>query len=285
MRDRTYSPTEVITNLGGTVTQTTLENDSIREVITLSNVDKIVQVCDIHLGHEDVHNPSEFSDFIRNEVPRINPDLLIISGDFLEFWRSSIETVLTKYRAEISDVLSLMDSTKIALIPGNHDYRVLKLEADILIAEGVRFKSGDQMFKCIHGQNYDPKNSNNYTNEGLCLTSDETGNAMDKFSDAISGLLFTDATYNRVEYGLPGTVTPFGPIQHLSNPDVLTQESQSRRLRRIEEAVELDNEEYVLFGHTHSEYVSEDSANAGSFTGDELTYIVVEDGQVELKQH
>lgn len=285
MTKRTYTPTEVISNLGGTLTQTRLNNESIREVTTLSEVNKAVHVSDIHLGHESHHNPRKFADFMSNVVSKINPDLLIVAGDFLEFWRSSIESVLTNYREQISTLLSLLDTTQVALIAGNHDYRLIDLQADIIVTEGVRFKSGDTMFKSIHGHNYDAKNSNNYSNEGLCLTSDETGAAMDKYWDAITGVLPFKLSFNRATLGAPNTATPFGPVQHLSDPDVLARESQSRRRNTIRRAVEADNEEYVLYGHTHSPYVGEDSANSGSFTSNSLTYLVVDDGDVELREY
>lgn len=299
MKDRTFTPGEVIDNLGGTLVETSINGEAIREVITLSGVDKVVQVSDVHLGHgqdiesieqrpateDSIHNPLKFQEFINNTVKSIDPDLFIISGDFLEFWRSSIETVLTTFRDQIADVLALSDSMEIVLIPGNHDYRLTKLDSEIIISEGVRFKSGNTNFKIIHGHNYDPRNSNNYTNEGLCLTSSETGDAASKYWDVVKGILPSDFTYNRFRYGLPETVTPLGPIEHLSNPEVLNEESNSKRARAIRSAVEADNEEYVLYGHTHKPYVGEESANAGSFTSGVLNYIVVDDGVVELREY
>lgn len=292
MKERAYTPTEVISNLGGTAVETSLDREGIREVTTLSGVDKVVQVSDVHLGHEPdlanfqgIHNPFKFQDFINNTVRRINPDLFIISGDFLEFWRSSIETVMTRFTDQITDVLALLDSMEVALIAGNHDYRLVKLESDLIVSEAIKFKSGSRDFKIIHGHNYDPRNSNNYTNESLCLTSRETGSAASKYWDVIKEILPSDFSYNRFRYGFPETVTPLGPIEHLANPDVLSDPQHSKRERLIRNSIEADNEEYTLYGHTHSEHVGDESANAGSFTSDKLTYIVVDDGEVELREY
>jgi UDP-2,3-diacylglucosamine pyrophosphatase LpxH len=292
MKERTYTPTEIINNLGGSLVETTTNDEALREVTTLSGVDKVVQVSDVHLGHEPdlanfegIHNPFEFQTFVNEEVRRINPDLFIISGDFLEFWRSSIETVLTRFRDIISDVLSLSDVMEVALVPGNHDYRLVKLDSELIVSEGIRFKSGNVEFKVIHGHNYDPRNSNNYTNEGLCLTSTETGSAADKYWKVIKKILPAGVSYNRFRYGFPDAVAPLGTIQHLSNPDVLSEKPYTKRARAIRNGIEISNDEYMLYGHTHKPYVGEQSANAGSFTSDTLNYIVVDDGEVELREY
>lgn len=279
-----YTPGELASNLGGSITEARINDESIRELTVLSNVDKALIVGDVHLGYDDVHNPEKFSKFINQEVRKVDPDLFIINGDFLEFWRSSIETVLTEYREQVSDVLSLVDQRDVALIAGNHDYRVYRIESGILVSEGIKFQNGDKQFKVIHGHNYDPRNSNNYTNEGLCLTSSETGDAADKWWDVVTDILPFTVTTNRSRFGLPDSASPFGPVQHLSDPEILSKPSQSQRAETIKKAIKADNEAYTIYGHTHMPFVGDEVANAGSFTSDELTYIVVEDGEVDLRR-
>lgn len=284
MRERKLTARKLISNLTGPYVETSSDDDD-KDVVDVGEVDTVLQISDIHLGYE-WSNVDAFYTFITEEVPDIDPDLLVVSGDLFEFWRSSIENVFIDHQREIFELFSLADdSTDVIVLAGNHDYRFITSDEPVEVADHVLFQSGGREFRVLHGHEYDPKNANNYTNEALCLTSEDTGQIMSDIWDLWTGIVPFNALINRVEFGMPGSVSPAGQIQHLNDPEALTKEESASRLNIIETAVEEDNEEFVLYGHTHNPTKSTQSVNAGSFTGGRNNYVVVSEGDVELNKY
>lgn len=284
MRDRRLTARNLISNLGGTRIETSSEDDD-KKVVDVGEVDIVLQISDIHLGYEH-SNVDAFHTFITEKVPEIDPDLLVVSGDLFEFWRSSIENVFIDHQQEIFELFSIAEGdTDVIVLAGNHDYRFITSDGPVEVADHVLFQSDGREFRVIHGQEYDAKNANNYTNEAMCLTSEDTGQIMSDIWDLWTGIVPFNVWINRIEVGMPGTASPAGQVQHLNDPEALTKEESANRLNIIKTAVEQDNEEYVLYGHTHSAGKYAESVNAGSFTGGNNYYVVVDNGDVELNQY
>lgn len=281
--DRTSAP-NFIGNITGPYTKGIIDERG-QQVSTVGEVSTAVQVSDVHLGYQ-YSNADDFLDFLESELENIDPDLLVLSGDILEFWRSSIQNVFTQYSKHISSIYSLAETdTEVKIIAGNHDYRLIESDSPIEVVDAVRFTSGNTKFKSIHGQRYDPKNANNRTNEALCLTSEDVGELMSDIYGLWSDGLATGVFQNRVEFGLPGVTFPAGQLQHLNNPESLNETESVNRLELIENTIERVNDRHVIYGHTHRPKGLEESTNVGSFTSDTNSYAIVKSGDVSLRTY
>lgn len=240
----------------------------------------VLVVSDTHIGTEE-SNEDQFLSFLRETVRSENPDLLILNGDIVDFWRNGIEPAM----AETADIFEAIgDIEQRVQIAGNHDWRFR--EADIQpwdVVERFKFSSGDKEFLAIHGHQYDPANANWLTNNRLCLTSDRQARAIDNLYDTLvgqTGLVATRAARGPLIFH-PGVTT----LAHLNNPNILSTPEGASRAERIQRRAEGINDEYVIMGHTHIPRVDEDSANAGSWTRDENHYLKIVEGEVELVRH
>ena len=73
----------------------------------------LVQISDIHVGSQ--FQPKVFDQVI-NEVNKLNPDVIVITGDLTN------EGLIKEYK-ECKKLVSKLKAKKIITISGNHDYR------------------------------------------------------------------------------------------------------------------------------------------------------------------
>lgn len=250
-----------------------------------------VVLSDIHIGWEG-SNTEDFVDFIESELPSIDPDVLIVNGDIFEMWRRGLVSVIVEYR-HILDALEKVTERGIdlVLIAGNHDWRLVKLNdsGDVVSPKPFQFKeeytftSGDRDFRVLHGHQGDGVNGNDAQNEALCATSDERA---DDISDAYAGVLSkSPLTFTSRIAPLGLNRLNLGALENLSDPDALSKDNNVDRSKRITERLEKMYDDYILFGHTHTPEIREQSANSGSWTGDTNNYLEIKDGMVELKEY
>jgi len=118
----------------------------------------------------------------------------------------------------------------------------------------------------------------------LCLTRDNRSQGIEPIWDRISKLPIYSAIRNRSSFGAPELFNPIGQLDAYTNPDVLAKDENEDRAQLIREAISAQYEEYVLYGHTHREHVSEETANSGSFTQSDAFHITVDGEDVRLNQ-
>lgn len=240
--------------------------------------DRVIQVSDIHLGWVK-SNEEEFLDFLNNEVEDISADLLIVAGDMLEMWKRGIEDVMTTFSEHISALKEAPIDT--IVLPGNHDRRIIDSEFDALdIRDEIIVQSGDLKFTATHGNEFDPPNASQRSNKSLCLTSTQEGQKLAKRhkeiieTSVLSSLTRTPQLLNR---------RSLKTISHLADPGILAKPSSRSRLKRIKDRAEQFSDNFITFGHTHVPGVWDDSANSGSWAGPRNTYLIIDNGDVEMK--
>jgi UDP-2,3-diacylglucosamine pyrophosphatase LpxH len=147
----------------------------------------IIVVADTHFGlkkKDETSNPEKFSDFLKwidsleqkgtekigsgiwsnNEEKTIivkKPEKLIFTGDILEFWDASKESIDVCTRSIIQSLYNLK-SEKIYLL-GNHDQNLTEISdnyplgnSNVLIKEGEYATSkGEKRFVFLHGHEFD----------------------------------------------------------------------------------------------------------------------------------
>lgn len=253
-----------------------------------------VIVSDTHLGWEE-SNKEEFKRFLETEANSL--DKFIMAGDFFEFWRRGIEPAM----AENGDILSRLNEmhdsgTEVVYVAGNHDWRFIT--SDIApepwtIEEEHVFGSGEREFRVVHGHQYDPANSNDFTNRRLCLSTDSTGGALARgyrrgtilfpVFDRIARVrhIFSELSiraFGEAVVGRPSLRT----FATLSNPNIIA-EQEPERAERITRRAKADSERFVIFGHTHVPDIDEEHANCGAWTLEENSFVTVRNGEPNLE--
>jgi UDP-2,3-diacylglucosamine pyrophosphatase LpxH len=165
----------------------------------------VVCVSDSHLGAPKA-NDSAFLQFVNDDLPSIDPDLLVVNGDVIEMWTRGMSSSLLQYNDFTTHLEDLEASgTDVAVTAGNHDWRLLDVgrsdyDAATLsspwgIVSEFRFASGGREFVAVHGHQGDPLQEQPMM-ELLCLGSDDFGKAIwdfyqrkDDWSDAESGVV------------------------------------------------------------------------------------------------
>ena len=118
---------------------------------------KIFCASDLHIGYEHSNHEKilSFFDIVENQA-----DELILCGDIFDLWRYPYHKMLNTIKPHFKDVMSHLKQTAaevpITIIPGNHDYNLMKLwknyeEYNVIITDS--FEKEDKYF--CHGWNFD----------------------------------------------------------------------------------------------------------------------------------
>jgi UDP-2,3-diacylglucosamine pyrophosphatase LpxH len=248
---------------------------------------KRVILSDLHAGW-DKSNTEEFIDFIEY-ASNSDIDEIVLAGDIFDMWRQGISTVFIEFSNVVSKIRKAsVTGTNVVMIPGNHDWRLAETDESLFSIRPWktktqhRFTSGGEKFVVIHGHLHDPVNGNSRQNEALCVTDDETASAMDSFWNKI---VSRSVAFDLLSPRQPLLTRPsIRSLEHLSDPGVLSKDNGKNIKDAIVERIKREYDDYVIFGHTHLPEKQATYANCGSWTAKENTYIVVEEGEVELKR-
>lgn len=250
----------------------------------------VLVMSDMHIGW-DKANEDAFEQFITDDILSIDPDKVVLAGDIIEMWRRGMSSILAEKSKHLANIANLHDSgIDVVLLAGNHDWRFIESDAEGSVIseepwqfeERFDFTSGDREFTVVHGHQGDPFNDSNPQNESLCLTDDETSNAINSLYESVIKKSFAlDALSKRA----PIVSRPnLGSLQSLSQPGFLSQPDYSDVKKFVVDKLTRTYDNFVIAGHTHIAEVQDDYANCGSWTGINNTYIEVEDGKLELKE-
>jgi predicted phosphodiesterase len=240
---------------------------------------RAVVVSDIHLLYAQTEVDAFLSliDYLESDPP----DELILNGDLLELWRNDLAGVMW-LASDFLDMLEKLEEGGVGVtyVQGNHDdYLARHLDFDKpydfepqlnyrTTFDGVRY-----FF--THGHKYEPTYAPP-TNTFLARTDDHTGSLSTRLWES------RPAPGNPVENAALAALGPAG--SYLNPENIKTNEA---RLVPIEYGIRFETaeDEWGIFGHTHTPYVSPDEriANTGSMTAGQATFIEIEDGTPTLR--
>lgn len=158
-------------------------------VSAAGSADHYLVVSDSHLG-DRYANGEAFRQFLDEEVPAIDPDMLILAGDIYELQYRGLSSVLLEENGIATRLRDLQDSgTSVRLVAGNHDRRLVSIGRGMgedapdlpwVVGDEFHFESGDTSFVAAHGDGADPGHVD-ILNEWLCLLPDDLALQLEQF--------------------------------------------------------------------------------------------------------
>jgi UDP-2,3-diacylglucosamine pyrophosphatase LpxH len=268
----------------------------------------IVVVSDVHLGSdvgrkckrtgracEDLALDPLFQTFmghIGKDYLHSKEDRLIFLGDIFDFWRKDAGAVLIENQEVVSKMKEISRRSVINYVVGNHDYFIRDLWREAgtkslfsTMDKSLQLEINGASFTFIHGHQLEvlanPYNKSEKVYNSiaalLCNTAGVTGTAASKLWSSIDLGIHGDymkSAQKPAEERLKGKHNALDTVEKLA-------QSKSR-------SIYTEAEGWLVYGHTHSGYVDEDSktANTGSWgrNGDDsgLDYMIIEDGRPKL---
>lgn len=187
---------------------------------------RILVSSDAHIGWSDA-NQDQYFDFLRYEVPSIDPDKFIIPGDLFDMWRMQDETVIPETMNFIEDI---KQDAEVEILFGNHD--------DVLpFRNTYSFSEDGKDYLVLHGHQVD------------IMTNTVLARRISKIKSA-----------NR---------NPFRQVRA---------NAMKRRLRAL-------TDKTIISGHSHISEASDAYINSGSWTGDNNTFAIIEEGEAEIVEY
>jgi len=146
-----------------------------------------VMISDTHLA-DRLSNVSDTQAFLTEDVPSIDPDVLILAGDVFEFWWRGMSSTLLEVNQVTSQLRALHDAgTRVVLVAGNHDRRLYTIGTGMgedapdppwEVGNEFYFESGGRQFVANHGDDADPKHTN-MVSTLLCLPEDAMASTLE----------------------------------------------------------------------------------------------------------
>lgn len=275
-------------------------------------------VSDTHLGDGTGADRFRYPRQLLSLLRRIEGEpgaQLVLLGDFMELWATSLEGVLTHHIPILQAILRLAETHPVTYVVGNHDcipwYHFLNQGiGNVRVTE--RFSTARETLVALHGHQYDPFNRVLLTDEGHVkvpwteklvqvigvlgrvggsATSDAIANAGELLSNAASSLAELLPDWDEMD-----RQTLCATLERVK--DVVARESPGERgyplgERIYEEAARnllRGGARFVVMGHTHHPlrhaYGSRMYANTGSWVSDQYppTYVRFTEGRLDLHE-
>jgi UDP-2,3-diacylglucosamine pyrophosphatase LpxH len=260
---------------------------------------KIVVTSDQHLGYEH-SNVSDFVNFLDYILERNDVQSLVLLGDLVDMWRRDVSGLFLCFSEITKKLLDLQNYKKIDIyiVAGNHDYHLLKLQAqdykfhfyqELSPAASdwpIVKMSGNKKYVFKHGWEFDLA-QHPLVMEALCHNmSDEAGHARSSIYNILQ------IAKDQFDRGLKEIIDFHdqrdGYVQNL----LLTPEERLKPyLSDVEKKAysTVNADETLIFGHTHRPFISSDGKllNTGSWVSDaefHNTFVEVEDKETKLFQ-
>ncbi|MCK5608146.1 metallophosphoesterase [Candidatus Pacearchaeota archaeon] len=251
----------------------------------------IIVVSDIHLGYNKSDTTS-FKDFVYDYASKKlgSEDNFVLLGDIFDFWRRKNMDPLLENESVLTKILSM--DTKVHYVVGNHDYYMLKIKERfpryraLGLEKYLRLPDGKNKFFFIHGYeldvlaNYEPLTLEEYEriSETLCRAENILGRILSGLWGLKKKLKKPPEkrkSWNRQKGTEPSTTS------HVDNLEAFA----CSKVRNF--FLGLENDEKLVFGHTHNPFVDEDTGNTGSWIKKGPvynTFIEIENGKMKLKK-
>lgn len=214
-------------------------------------------ISDIHIGADNCQARSLVELLELIQTKKIETKKLILNGDVFE----NFDSKLHKWHWKILSLIRRISKTvEIIWVRGNHDAHgpaefIAHLIGAVYVNEFV-FESGDKQILCFHGDIYD-----NFLSDHPILT---------KIGDLIYWLLQKiDSSFALAKFAKHNSKTFLRCAERIK---VLA------RKHKHKEGCDL-----VCCGHTHLAEEDGDYYNSGCWTESSPTYLVVNDGRIELR--
>ena len=226
---------------------------------------KVVVCSDQHLGYVNSKD-HDFGNFLDYITKRNDTKTLVVLGDLVDMWRRDVSGLFLEYSGFIEKFLKIRKAgIKIFMVAGNHDYHLLRLQSpsyqfefcqDLVLPSGI----GGLTYVFKHGWEFDFAQQP-LLMEALCHNmSDEAGDARSRIYNSL--MILKDHISDLVNFHGGNE----GYVKHLMTPP-------EERLKQYLTSVEAkacsshDNNEILVFGHTHRPFVSDDKRviNTGSW--------------------
>jgi UDP-2,3-diacylglucosamine pyrophosphatase LpxH len=249
----------------------------------------IVVISDVHLGYEK-SNSESFRKFLE-QCARIDIDHFVILGDLMDFWRANNAQVIIDHQ-DILGQIGRLEAKNIYYVPGNHDYLIHRLARRYLehypfkVTKKLVLEDGSNRINFLHG----------YELEVLASLEPMTIELYEQFSDR---MCFSQRAIGGFATWLWGLV---------ENRNEITENVGQMRLPPHERS-DFDREgalatsagaylvlgmqprDRLVYGHTHRPFINEEKTvvNSGSWVDEgpdrpQNTYVVIEDGRMELRR-
>ena len=251
---------------------------------------KILAAGDVHLGseHADVDAFTEFLDDTRRN--RSSVDRLVLLGDVWDLIRRDPFGVAWETSETISVLKDLAAEVPVHFVYGNHDTHLRHLDDslyDIGFHDELVLTSGETRIHFRHGKDFDGLQfdalSNHLSGPGDRGDIDPTNGLKDPVVATARDAIQTGKKRLRElsRAFQPGAATDEPATSRASYP---------RRERRAHAYLDSIHADKLVFGHTHCPYVRPDNAVANPGTWKSTapvhnTYLVIEDGTIELVRH
>lgn len=217
---------------------------------------KRIIVSDIHLG-SSVCQAESFLAFLKKiKYGEINCNELIINGDLFD---SFDFRRLNKIHWKIfSNLRKLSDILDVVWVVGNHDGNAENIShlLGVDFRSEYEFESGEVNFLCLHGDKFDE-----FIQNRKILT---------YFADWVYYLMQKIDTTHTLAISAKKSSKTFLRCQD----KIKTQAIKYAQDKKMD---------YVLCGHTHYPVVESNYANSGCWTEKYCTYLIVENGVVQLE--
>ena len=248
----------------------------------------VIVVSDIHLGYSN-SNYLAFEEFLDSLSSRNDVDTLVILGDLFDMWRRDVSGLFLENSNIISKIVSLKKLMNVFLIAGDHDYHLLQLVGNRYPLEAIRsldLQRDGIVYRFMHGWEFDPTQTPPIM-ELLCHTmSDDIGsqrkeilNLFNSNKGLVSVLKERSNLYGGSEKFVNSLITS---TSERPDSDIVDIEKRAYEYSR--------HGDLLVFGHTHSPFVSSDKklANCGSWLSNVAisnTYLEIRGKEIHLMQY
>ncbi|WP_254525952.1 metallophosphoesterase family protein [Natrinema caseinilyticum] len=259
--------------------------------------ERIVVAGDAHLGaeHADV---AAFTAFLEEQYRnRAEIDALILLGDVWDMIRRDSFGSAWETSETITRIKRLADELPVYVVFGNHDTHLRNLDTslyNVAFRDEFVLDSGDASIRFRHGNAFDRLQfdalSNRLSGPGDRGDIDPTRGAKDPLVAKGRSILQAQKRRLRTVYETIGSGRGPDHIATSNGSASPADPTYPRRERRAHAFLEQIPEDKLVYGHTHTPYVHPDNvaANPGSWKVTapvHNTYLVVEDGKIELYRH
>lgn len=214
-------------------------------------------LSDLHIGYERANYPKieEVLELVRRDA-----DKLVLVGDILDLWLLPIELIsgLAPFKDALEDLIRTANEVDTTYITGNHDLQVKDLVKSLPMPVVNNLTLDNIYF--THGWQFD-----------------------------------TQQGFLRIFQGIPEVyyyivqLVPHIYQRYYKTPSMIPREEyafteKARELHGIAQIfAERKKFDYLVMGHTHDPIVEGKVVDCGDFI-DSISYIVIEDGEPELKR-
>ncbi len=249
----------------------------------------IIVVSDIHLGYPK-SNRESFREFL-DRCMALDIEHFVVLGDLMDFWRANNARAIVENQ-DILGLIGRLNAKNIYYIPGNHDYYVHRL-ADryrdfypFRVSKRLRLTDNGQSFNFVHGYelevlaNLEPMTVETYErwSDRMCFSERITGGIATRIWDLIE---------NRNEADRKAMFIRRPPHER-NGMDKVRDLATSKGAYMV---LGMKPGEKLVYGHTHRPFLNDTNtvANTGSWVDEgpadrqRNTYVVIEDGRMELK--